>query len=217
MSEIKTVLFDLDGTLLDTAPDLAFALNETLKRYQQPPLPFDTIRPVVSHGGMALIKLGFNLQPNEAGFEERRQFLLDVYLNNLARETVLFDGMENVLSTLEQARIPWGVVTNKPAWLTDPLMAQMGLDQRAVSIVSGDTLPQRKPDPAPVLLACEQAGTAPEHCIYIGDAERDITAGKRAGTQTAAALFGYLMPGDDPQSWQADHQLERPEQLLDIL
>jgi len=217
MTTLSTVLFDLDGTLLDTAPDLAFALNRTLEDFGRPALPFERIRPVVSHGGRALIQLGFGLEPDAPGFEERRRHLLDVYLANIARETRLFAGMEEVLDELEESGMPWGVVTNKPGWLTEPLMDALQLRQRCATLVSGDTLPQRKPHPAPVRLACEQAGADPAQCLYVGDAERDIAAGKAAGTHTAAALFGYLLPGDRPEQWGADHLIETPARLLQIL
>lgn len=214
---IEAVLFDLDGTLADTAPDLAFALNETLRRFGREPLPFERIRPVVSHGGIALLRLGFGIEPGEAGFDDRRKYLLDVYRANLCRETALFDGMGPALAVIEAAGIPWGVVTNKPSWLTDPLMAALGLTERAAAIVSGDTCKERKPHPMPIEHACRQMGIAPARSLYVGDAGRDIEAGRAAGTRTAAALFGYLLPEDDPRAWPADHWLERPDELPALL
>ena len=210
----RLVLFDLDGTLADTAPDLAYALNQTLIRQGQPELPFRSIRPHVSHGGLALIRLGFGLGPDDPGFDALRQEFLDLYLANLTRETRLFPGMEEVLSRLEGAAIPWGVVTNKPSWLTDPLMRQLALDERAVAIVSGDTTDNRKPHPGPILYACEQAAVEPEATLYVGDAQRDIEAGRRAGATTLAALFGYIGEQDRPREWGADGCLETPQDLL---
>ena len=204
MPSIRTVLFDLDGTLADTAPDLAYALNRVLEEQGGRPLPFDTIRPVVSHGGIALIKLGFGIDEQAPEFPPLRQRLLDIYRDNIARETRLFDGMESLLATLEERGLNWGVVTNKPGWLTEPLLDALGLKARAATIVSGDTLPERKPHPAPMLLACEQAGSDAGHCLYIGDAERDIEAGRNAGMRTLVALFGYLGETDIPERWQAD-------------
>jgi phosphoglycolate phosphatase len=215
--QIKTVLFDLDGTLADTAPDLAFALNETLKLNNKAPLPFETIRPVVSHGGIALVKLGFDIGPEHSDYATIRQQLLDIYMANIANQTTLFEGMEELLQQLEQRKILWGVVTNKPAWLTEPLMDALSLTQRAASIVSGDTLPENKPHPAPVLYACEQTGSKPHECLYVGDAERDIEAGRRAGLKTLAALFGYIQDGDDPALWQADAMINSPLEVLDWL
>ena len=213
----KTVLFDLDGTLADTAPDLAYALNETLKRNNKQPLPFEAIRPVVSHGGIALVKLGFNIGPEHPEFQSLRQQLLDIYIDNIANETTLFEGMDELLQQLEQRNILWGVVTNKPAWLTDPLMDALLLSQRAACIVSGDTLAERKPHPAPVLYACEQTGAKPHECLYVGDAQRDIEAGNRAGLKTLAALFGYIQENDDPALWQADAMINSPLEILDWL
>lgn len=211
---IRTVLFDLDGTLLDTAPDLAFALNETLRKFGKPALPYETIRPVVSHGGIALIKLGFGLNPDELGYQPRREYLLDTYRNNIARETRLFSGMNELLNTLEHQGLNWGVVTNKPAWLTEPLLKEMGLFERAATVVSGDTLTERKPHPAPMLYACERAGSQAHECLYVGDAKRDIEAGINAGMPTLVALFGYIAEGDDPHGWGADALVKTPGEIL---
>ena len=215
--KIHAVLFDLDGTLADTAPDLAHALNRTLEHYGQPALPFEAIRPVVSHGGIALIRRGFGMEPEDEGFEERRQHLLEVYLNNICTHTRLFPGMDTVLARLCARNMPWGVVTNKPSWLTDPLMAALPMPCSTEVIVSGDTLPQRKPHPAPLLHAAETLGTAPAHCLYVGDAERDIEAGRTAGMMTACALFGYLGKTDRPEDWGADLWLRQPGDLLEYL
>ncbi len=214
MTRIKTVLFDLDGTLADTAPDLAAALNAVRQAKGKPALPFEKIRPAVSHGGKALIEVGFNLSPDSDEAETLRLQLLDHYRDNIANHTRLFPGMEKVLSYIEQSGGNWGVVTNKPGWLTEPLMAELGLQPRAACIISGDTLNERKPHPAPLLHACELAGSQPENCVYIGDAERDIMAGKRAGMHTLLALFGYLDESDQPHEWGADASVESPQAIL---
>lgn len=214
---IKTVLFDLDGTLADTAPDLAYALNCVLEEQGRTPLPFESIRPVVSHGGIALIKLGFGIDEQAPEFPTLRQRLLDIYHANIARETRLFKGMASLLTTLEARGLNWGVVTNKPAWLTEPLLEALEVKTRAAAIVSGDTLPERKPHPAPMLLACEQAGSDAAHCLYVGDAERDIEAGRNAGMRTLVALFGYLGEADFPERWQADGMVESALEILDWL
>jgi len=211
---IRTVLFDLDGTLLDTAPDLAAALNTVLRENSLPPLPYETIRPVVSHGGMALIQLGFRLAPSDPAFERLRQRLLQVYRDNLSVLTRPFPGMEALLETLEARGLNWGVVTNKPAWLTDPLLRDLGLFSRAACVVSGDTLRERKPHPAPMLHACTQAGSTPGQCVYIGDAQRDIEAGNNAGMYTLVALFGYIQETDEPHTWGASDSLREPADLL---
>ena len=212
---IRTVLFDLDGTLLDTAPDLAWALNELRRRHGQAEMPFEQIRPSVSHGGLALIKTGFGLEPGQPETEPLRQELLSIYSDNIARHTRPFPGMAELLQQLEQQHINWGVVTNKPAWLTGPLLEALGLAEQAACIVSGDTLPERKPDPAPMLHACSLAGSQPEECIYVGDAQRDIEAGHRAGIRTVVALFGYIGPHDRPAEWGADICVRKPVEILD--
>jgi 2-phosphoglycolate phosphatase len=214
---IKTVLFDLDGTLADTAPDLAFALNAVLREQGCEPLPFEQIRPVVSHGGLALIKLGFNIDETAAQFDTLRQRLLAIYREHIVHDTTLFEGMAEVLETIEARGLNWGVVTNKPGWLTEPLLEGLALKQRAVTIVSGDTLEQRKPHPAPMLLACEQAGSTAAQCLYVGDAERDIEAGRNAGMQTLVALFGYIGDNDRPEQWQADGMVESATAILEWL
>jgi phosphoglycolate phosphatase len=211
---IRTVLFDLDGTLLDTAPDLAAALNTVLQENRRAALPYAAIRPVVSHGGMALIQLGFSMDPSDPEFEALRQRLLMVYRDNLSTLTRPFPGMEPLLETLEARGLNWGIVTNKPAWLTEPLLQDLGLFERAACIVSGDTLGERKPHPAPMLHACAQAGSAPGQCVYIGDAQRDIEAGNKAGMYTLVALFGYLQATDAPHSWGASGCISEPAELL---
>jgi phosphoglycolate phosphatase len=217
MTAIRTVLFDLDGTLADTAPDLAYALNTVLQEQGRAPLPYENIRPVVSHGGIALIEHGFGIDETAAEFQPLRQRLLDIYRDNIARETRLFDGMEELLQLLEQRGLNWGVVTNKPGWLTEPLLEQLGIRQRAAAVVSGDTLPERKPHPAPMLLACEQSGSQAAECLYVGDAERDIEAGRNAGMTTLVALFGYLGENDHPDTWKADGMVKTALEILDWL
>jgi len=191
MSAIEAVLFDLDGTLADTAPALAFALNETLKAFGREPMPFEAIRPVVSHGGIALIRLGFGMEPEQPGFEERRQHLLKVYLENICRETRLFPGMESVLEGLAGLGIPWGIVTNKPEQFVAPLLEQMGLDHWFDLTVGGDTLPVKKPDPAPLLHAMETLGGTRGTTVMVGDSAADINAALAAGIPCVAVRYGY--------------------------
>jgi phosphoglycolate phosphatase len=210
----RTILFDLDGTLLDTAPDLADALNTVLVENRHNPLPLEDIRPVVSHGGIALIKLGFRLDRSDPAFEPLRQRLLEVYRENLSRHTRPFPGISELLDSIEQRGLNWGVVTNKPAWLTEPLLRDLDLFDRAACVVCGDTLDERKPHPAPMLHASELADSQPEQCVYIGDALRDIEAGNNAGMQTLVALFGYLQEEDEPQTWNASSMIEQPQDLL---
>jgi phosphoglycolate phosphatase len=210
------VLFDLDGTLLDTAPDMAAALNALRRLEGLEPLPFHALRPHVSHGAARLIRIGFDCESGER-FEALRSRFLDLYRADLAVGTRPFEGIDGILRELERQGIAWGVVTNKPGWLTDPLMSALGLHERAGCIVSGDTLPERKPHPMPLLHAAKLLDTDPGDCIYVGDAERDIQAGRAAGMKTLVAGFGYLSGDDDPSSWLADAILTRPSDLLQAL
>lgn len=211
---IRTVLFDLDGTLADTAPDLAYALNCLLREQERPPLPYELIRPVVSHGATALVKLGFALSPEEPLFSALRDRLLSLYQQHLARETRLFDGMAELLTFIERQGMNWGVVTNKPAFLTQPLMTALGLAERAVCIISGDTTANKKPHPEPLLHACRLAGSEAGHCLYVGDAERDVRAGHLAGMHTLVALFGYIGNEDRPEAWGADALVSDPGAII---
>ena len=213
---LRAVFFDLDGTLADTAPELAAALNAVRRDEGLPPLPYGLIRPKVSHGGTALVRLGFP-QAQGARLEALRQRLLDHYRAGLGAATPLFPGMEDLLRTLEERGLPWGVVTNKPAWLTEPLLDALGLVGRASAIVSGDTCPRRKPHPDPLLHACGLAGALPDETLYLGDAERDIQAARAAGMPSAVALWGYLGDDEDPRLWDADHHLHHPLDTLELL
>jgi len=213
MPEIKAVLFDLDGTLADTAPDLAQTLNSLLLENNKQALEFDVIRPYVSHGAMALLKLGFPEYNEDVLFEKFRNQFLTIYSNNLTTHSRLFPGMAELLEQLEASEIAWGVVTNKPAFLTNPLMEELNLHQRAQAIISGDTTANKKPHPEPINLACDQINVDPEQAIYVGDAERDIQAGNAAGLITLAALFGYLNEYDKPELWQADGLINQPSEV----
>jgi phosphoglycolate phosphatase len=212
---IRTVLFDLDGTLIDTAPDMANALNLTLEREGRPPLSFAEIRNHVSHGSSAMIHLGFPDITDMAEHMRLKQDFLDIYKSNLHLDSSLFPGMAAVLAYIESQGMNWGVVTNKPGWLTNPLMESLGLLKRSATTISGDTTDQRKPHPKPMLIACEEAGSSPGTCIYIGDAERDITAGKAAMMQTLVARYGYIDDSQQPQDWGADGMIDDPRDILD--
>lgn len=219
---IKAVLFDLDGTFADTAPDLAAALNQVLQEEGKAPLAFEIIRPVVSHGGIALIRLGFDFNDQQVNdkhpeFERLRLRLLEIYLKNISKLTTVFAGIEELLATLKDKNIVWGIVTNKPGWLTDPLMEQMGYTQQASTIISGDTTTERKPHPEPLFYACQQINCRPSECLFIGDAERDIIAGNAAGMTTLTALFGYIEASDTPEHWGADAMIKHPEEIENFL
>jgi len=209
------ILFDLDGTLADTAQDLVFTLNKLLQGEGHQPLPFEQVRPVVTNGANALIELGFGEHLPAEKLKQLAAEFLDIYQCHLTHKTVLFPGMAELLVTLEGRGQLWGVVTNKPSWLTDPLMEELGLAQRAACIVSGDTVEHKKPDPQPMFHACEVMGVSAAECIYVGDARRDIEAGQRAGMKTIVALFGYINDADDPSTWGADGSVEHASEIIE--
>ena len=210
----EAVLFDLDGTLIDTAPDMGGALNNLLIEENLPPLPLEFIRPFVSQGGLVLTRLGFAERVAEAEIEPLRQRFLQHYRAVVADNSRLFDGLELVLEDLEARAIPWGIVTNKPEWLTHPLLEQLGLATRSAVVIGGDTLAQRKPHPRPLLEAARRIGIDNEQCIYVGDDERDIVAGKAARMKTLVAAYGYIEDADTIDSWNADGIIDRPTDLL---
>lgn len=214
---IQAVLFDLDGTFADTAPDLADALNKTLRAHQQAPLPFELIRPVVSHGGKALIELGFQINETDPRFESLRQELLAYYKQDLATHTQVFAGLLPCIEQLVTQGIKWGIVTNKPAWLTDPLIVSLKLQHPPCCIVSGDTVKERKPHPAPLLHACQLCKVQAANSVYVGDAQRDIIAGQRAGMYTVVAGYGYIGADDKPSDWLADAEIKHPDELIPLL
>ncbi len=211
----RCVLFDLDGTFADTAPDLHNAMNRLLEREGRPAIDYDFFRPSVSHGSKAMLRVAFGIEPEDPAFPPLQKAFLTLYQENIAEQTRLFEGMQSLIEQLEAQSIAWGIVTNKPAYLTDPLMQQLGLAQRACAIVSGDTTAHPKPHPEPILHACRLAQADPKETIYVGDAERDIEAGKNAGTRTLIAGFGYLSEEDNPTAWQADGEIAHPLDLLD--
>ncbi|HHJ34790.1 MAG TPA: HAD family hydrolase [Gammaproteobacteria bacterium] len=217
LQKINTVLFDLDGTLIDTAPDMAAALEILCDEEQQARLPFSEVRPVVSDGSIALVKLAFGNELDTATGERLKTRYLQIYQDNLATHSQLFDEMNDLLTQLEQSNIKWGVVTNKPGWLTEPLMASLGLDQRAACIVSSDSTTHRKPHPEPMYYACELTGSIPEECVYVGDAQRDIEAGHNAGMKTVIAEYGYIGVGENTDDWNADYHIQTPSQILGLL
>ena len=211
---IGAILFDLDGTLVDTAPDMGAALNNLLIEESLAPIPLEIIRPYVSQGGLVLTRLGFSEQVPESEIEPLRLRYLDHYRAIVADDSVLFDGLEEVLNTLEKRNIPWGIVTNKPKWLTTPLLEQMALDKRAAVVICGDTLDKRKPHPLPLIVAAETMGIACKDCVYIGDDPRDITAGRAAKMKTLIAAYGYIKPDARLDEWQAGGIIEHPLELL---
>ena len=213
-NKVETVLFDLDGTLLDTHLDLSDALNEALKDYGQPPAPPGNLRNLVSKGAMAMVCRALQCQPEE----ERAKWLLDrmlrAYADNIATHTRLFPGMDYVLEEIDTSGRRWGIVTNKPGYLTDLLLNALTLPSTPGVIISGDTLNVKKPHPLPLLHACNHLRGNPATTIYIGDDERDIEAGKRAGMATLAVSWGYIVDEEDPGAWGADDVVDRAADIL---
>jgi 2-phosphoglycolate phosphatase len=210
------VLFDLDGTLLDTAPDMVGALNALRRENSLDPLPYEAVRSGVSHGAARVVRSGFpDADPQNFAALQRR--FLEIYRGALSLGTRLFPGMDQVLERLDAWRIKTGIVTNKAAWLTDPLLTQLGLRERFGCVVSGDTLTERKPHPLPMLHAAKLLGVAPQECIYVGDAQRDVQAAHAAGMLALVASYGYLLPDEDPAAWAADGYLNEPLDLLEWL
>jgi len=214
--KIKAVLFDLDGTLLDTAQDMMEALNKLRAEEGRDSLSYERVRCQVSHGGHALIRLAFGVLPPDR-HEALRKRLLDIYRRQLAKHTQLFEGGDEMLTGLENRGLRWGIVTNKPAWLTDPLLVEVGLNTRAGAVVSGDTLPERKPHPMPLLHAAATMAVSPAECVFVGDAERDMQAAQAAGMYALVAGYGYLGDDDRADAWFSHGWLDTPLELLEWL
>ncbi len=212
-----TVFFDLDGTLVDTAPDLGHALNLQLVKHGKAPLLDAAIRPHASHGSRGLIGLGFGVTPEDEDFIGLRDEYLNLYESVLTRSPQLFDGMQTLLDKLDVQAVNWGIVTNKLGRFTLPLVKSLGLYQKAICVVSGDDATKPKPSPQTLLMACQHAQVEPETCLYIGDAQRDIQAGNAAGMKTVVALFGYIDKNDRPAEWDADAMIHMPMDILELL
>jgi len=214
---VRAVFFDLDGTLADTAPDLGGALNELLAEVGRPALDMSTLRPHVSAGTRGMLGIGFGLKPDHADYPDLARRFLELYAARLCVGTRLFDGMADLLAELERRDILWGVVTNKPARFTEPLMDCLLLTERMAAIVSGDSAPQPKPAPDTILLACDRAGVPPRLTLYVGDDLRDIQAAHAAGARAVAAAWGYLGDGLPVSEWRADATIATPLELLKLL
>ncbi len=207
------VLFDLDGTLLDSAPDFVATIDRMRAKRAQPPITLEQLRPHVSRGARAMLATAFARLDAEARDSMIGEFL-DIYRQELARHGKPFDGIEALLHAIEASGSRWGIVTNKPESLARQLLPLLGWEQRCAALVGGDTLPVRKPDPEPLLHAARQVGVDAGRCVYVGDDERDIVAARAAGMPSVAALWGYRLDEDDPETWQADVAVEAPQALL---
>ena len=214
---LHAVLFDLDGTLIDSAPDLAGAGNEMRLARGLPALAHECFRPMVGSGARGMVGVALNAAPGDAGYIDLRDEFLARYEARLTRESRVFPAMLPVLDAIEAQAIPWGIVTNKATRYSTQVVRGLGLDARAATLVCGDTTPHSKPHPAPLLEAALRMGIAPEACVYVGDDERDMQAGRAAGMRTVAAAWGYLGRGEPIDAWQADIVVQRPDELLQWL
>ena len=217
MIDFDALLFDLDGTLLDTAPDFITSVNAQLAAHAMPPLPQREIRLNVSNGSAGLIKHAFGITQEDSAFEAYKNELLSIYRNNLADKTVFFPGLRRVINECKSQAIPWGIVTNKPWAFTEPLLAQLNLLDLVECVVCPDHVKQKKPSPEPINLACDLMDVKPEKCIYIGDHMRDISAGKNAGMRTIAAKWGYVDTSEDISKWGATWVIGNSGQLHGFL
>jgi 2-phosphoglycolate phosphatase len=214
---LEAVLFDLDGTLIDTAPDFANAVNKLRQRHQRSDIAYPLIRQTVSHGARALVTLAFDLKEDDDGFDELRIELLDLYSQHLCVDTCLFPGMAELLDWLDQQQIPWGIVTNKPRQYAEPIIAALGLNQRCQSLVCPDDVRNTKPDPEPMFLACQQLNCAADNTLYLGDHRRDIDAGKNANMKTLATNYGYIEPDDPSSGWNADFYVNHGDEIKAVI
>jgi phosphoglycolate phosphatase len=217
LAEARAVLFDLDGTLADTAPDLGRALNRLRAERGLEPLPIGIMRAHASSGARGLLKAGFGSAPESEGYDALRDRFLELYAENLCVDTRLFDGIPELLSTIEARPLPWGIVTNKAKRFTEPLLRTLAVDHLAACVVSGDSTPHIKPHPAQLLLAASLLSLPPADCIYIGDDLRDAQAARAAGMRFAAAGWGYLGGGADPRTWDADAVVSHPREVLNVI
>ncbi|HSW08074.1 HAD family hydrolase [Aquabacterium sp.] len=211
------VLFDLDGTLIDSAPDLAGAANDLRAAQDLPPLPYERLRPMVGSGARGMVGAAFGLVPGDAGFEALRDAFLARYAQRLLQETCVFAAVKPLLQALAEVGLPWGIVTNKAMRFAEPVVQGLGLHQQAAVLIAGDTTPHAKPHPAPLLEAARRLGLPASRCVYVGDDQRDMQAGRSAGMATLAAAWGYLGAGESVEAWGADQVLQSPMQLLNWL
>jgi N-acetyl-D-muramate 6-phosphate phosphatase len=216
-AQAKAVLFDLDGTLIDSAPDLGAAADTMRVDRGMPSLPGALYRPLAGAGARGMLQVAFNITPQDPQFETLREEFFRNYERRMTQNTYAFEGVAELLQAIVELGLPWGVVTNKSKRFTDPLTAAMPLFSSARTIVSGDTTAHAKPHPAPLLEAARQLGVASEVCVYVGDDERDIVAGKAAGMRTVAATYGYLGQQTDVAAWKADAAINSPLALLQLL
>lgn len=214
---LRAVLFDMDGTLLDTAPDFIAICQAMRAARQLPPIDEQRVRDVISGGAKAMVQAAFDLSPQASEFEALRLEFLERYQDGCAVHSHLYDGMAQLLADIEQARLIWGVVTNKPLRFAEPIMQRLGLAQRSAILICPDHVTRSKPDPEPLLLACSKLELDPASVLFVGDDLRDIESGRDAGTRTAAVRYGYIHPNDNPDHWGADVVVDHPSDLRRVL
>lgn len=214
-SRVQTILFDLDGTLLDTALDITHALNQLLVRRGKPPVAIDRVRPLISEGSQAMLGMAFAIHKTHPDYTNlRREFFIE-YAAHIGEHTVLFSGMADVLQTLKENGLHWGIVTNKPVEMAKSLVRLMKLEDDCACLVGAGTTPYVKPSPEPLQYACNQLGVTPKDCVYVGDAEADIQAARALAMPSIAAMYGYLPESAKPELWEADYYIDKPTDLLD--
>ncbi len=216
-NQYNAVLFDLDGTLIDTAEDFAACLNKLLTLNGRNTIPASEIRKVVSDGARAMITLAFNIKEGEEGFENLKKQFLDLYLENIAAHSRLFPSLNELINWCDEQGIPWGIVTNKPRKYAEPLIKALGLDDSVATLVCPDDVKNTKPDPEPMFKACSEMSVNIEKCLYVGDHARDILAGKNANMKTIAAGYGYVHDHKEAVSWQADWTVNTGQELTTLL
>ena len=209
---VNTILFDLDGTLIDTAPDLAYALNTLLEECDLPKKPYEQIKPLVAFGGKALIKFGFDCDEAHPQFTDRHQRVLEIYADNIDKHSSTFEGIDTCIAALKKQKMHWGIVTNKPENLTHLLLAKLNIKPDVV--VCGDTLAFNKPHPAPLLYACAQLAVEPKRCLFVGDDKNDMLAGSNANIKTVAVTYGY---GKVDKDWNYDYLINHPQEIMELL
>lgn len=216
-SDYQAVLFDLDGTLIDTAPDFVLCLNLLRQEHKLAPLSDTVIRKVVSDGARAMISLAFDIKEGDRGFDEKKQRFLDLYEHHIAEKSELFSGLEQCLKLCQEQNIPWGIITNKPRKYSELLLSKLDLMDSLATLVCADDVVNAKPDKEPMLKACNEINLPAEQCLYVGDHKRDIDAGKNTNMPTIAAAYGYVHSDDEANSWQANWTVQSGEELHTLL
>jgi N-acetyl-D-muramate 6-phosphate phosphatase len=210
----QAILFDLDGTLLDTAPEFAACMNRLLGEHAKAPIEVEGLRSSVSHGVRGMLAYAFQSSPDDPDYAQLHAQFLEYYKEGIGSQTVFFSGIPTLIASLQKANLPWGIVTNKPTEFTLPLVQKFSPLNQALCVISGDSLSVSKPHPAPLLMGANHLGVSPQHCLYVGDARTDVVASRAAGMPCVVANYGYIPMDEDATSWEADHYVDDPKQIL---